>query len=59
MALFRLTLGRQPTTEELSAGVEFLTPKPGLGFLRPKSAATPLEQFAQVLLWSNEFAFAE
>ena len=58
-SLFQLTLGRQPTTEELSAGVEFLTPKPGWGFLRPNSATTPLEQIAQVLLWSNEFAFAE
>jgi hypothetical protein len=57
--LFRLTLGRMPTTEEKSAATEYLTPKAGWGFLRPKSMATSLEQLAQVLLLSNEFAFAE
>ncbi|MFO0937267.1 MAG: PSD1 and planctomycete cytochrome C domain-containing protein [Gemmataceae bacterium] len=58
-SLFKLTLGRLPSTEELSAGVQFLTPQTGWSFLRPKSAASKLEEFAQVLLWSNEFAFAE
>jgi hypothetical protein len=57
--LFRLTLGRMPTTEEKTAAEEFLTQKPGWGFLRSKSMATPLEQLTQVLLLSNEFAFAE
>ena len=57
--LFRLTLGRSPTTEEKAAAVEFLTPKSGWHYFRPKGPATPVEQLAQVLLWSNEFAFAE
>jgi mono/diheme cytochrome c family protein len=58
-SLFRLTLGRSPTTEEKAASVEFLAPKSGWDYFRPKGPATPLEQLAQVLLWSNEFAFAE
>ena len=52
-SLYRLAFLREPTAEEVRAAVEF-TGGPGdyKGF-------TPWEQFAQVLLLSNEFAFVD
>lgn len=43
---YRLVYGRQPTAEELSAGVEFL-----------QAGDASLPQYAQVLLSANEFLF--
>jgi hypothetical protein len=58
-ALFRLALSRDPATEELAAAVAFVTPKPGWGFLRPRTPFGPYEQLAQTLLMSNEFSFVD
>ena len=46
--IYRLLFGRNPTPAELRLG---------LGFLRPGPDAWP--KYAQVLLSSNEFLFAE
>jgi mono/diheme cytochrome c family protein len=56
-AIYRAVLTRNPTTEEAELAKQFVTaaeqskPKPG--------HLTAWEQFAQVLLLSNEFAFAD
>jgi hypothetical protein len=56
-ALYRLILSRDPTTEEASQAVTFVT--------TAEQSDTKLghlgawEQLAQVLLLSNEFAFAD
>jgi hypothetical protein len=57
--LFLKTLGRSPNEEERRMTVEYLTMKPGWGFLRPTSWLTPTERLAQALLLTNEFTFAE
>ncbi|MBE7499310.1 MAG: DUF1549 domain-containing protein [Verrucomicrobiales bacterium] len=56
-ALFARTLQRAPEPEELALGREFLA-RP-LETAPPQPSLTPLEQFAQVLLLSNEFAFVD
>ena len=48
-ALYRLALGRAPTPAELALGREFVA----------DAAAGRWEQYAQVLLLSNEFAFVD
>jgi cytochrome c553 len=48
-ALYRLTLGRTPTPTELALGREFVA----------DAAAARWEQYAQVLMLSNEFAFID
>jgi mono/diheme cytochrome c family protein len=52
-ALYKLALGRRPTTAETELAVEFV------GTEEMKSGFGPLEQLAQVLLLSNEFAFVD
>jgi len=52
-ALYRAVLGRNPTREELALALEFAGSSPAA------SAFGPWEQFAQVLLLSNEFAFVD
>jgi hypothetical protein len=59
--LYRAALGRNPTTEELAAALEFVA-EPGHWLARAAEAARPFgkwPQLAQVLLLSNEFAFAD
>ena len=56
-ALFVRTLQRAPELEELELGRAFLA-RP-LETAPPQPSLTPLEQFAQVLLLSNEFAFVD
>jgi hypothetical protein len=61
-ALYRLLYGRPPTAEEIELGVRFVTeanrererPEPA-----PLTKLTPWEQYAQVLLLANAFAFVD
>ncbi|MBV9123639.1 MAG: DUF1553 domain-containing protein, partial [Planctomycetes bacterium] len=60
-ALYRLVYGRAAEPEETALGVHFLQdhhPEPSAG-PRPGRALNALEQYAQVLLVSNEFAFVD
>ena len=52
-ALYRLTLGRAPTLEELATAAEFVAGQ------AVEAGPSPWDQFAQVLLMSNEFAFVD
>jgi len=52
-ALYKLALGRRPTTAESELAVGFV------GTEETKAAFGPWEQLAQVLLLSNEFAFVD
>ncbi|QJW99342.1 PSD1 and planctomycete cytochrome C domain-containing protein [Frigoriglobus tundricola] len=52
-ALYRLALGRNPATEEAALAAEFVAHDD------PKAAFGHWPQLAQVLLLSNEFAFAD
>jgi hypothetical protein len=54
-ALYRLLYGRAPTTQEVDLGVRFVAA------VSPTADAklTPWEQYAQVLLLANEFAFMD
>jgi hypothetical protein len=52
-ALYRLALGRRPTSAEAELAVGFV------GTDEKKSSFGPWEQLAQVLLLSNEFAFVD
>ena len=51
--LYKLALGRRPTTAESELAVEFAGDK------ESKVPFGPWEQLAQVLLLSNEFAFVD
>ena len=53
VALYRLALGRKPTSEEAALALEFTRDDD------PKAAFGKWPQLAQVLLLSNEFAFAD
>lgn len=53
--LYRLLYGRRPLPNEIDLGLQFLHEvRPG-----PESKLTPWEQYAQVLLLANEFAFVD
>ena len=52
-ALYRLTLGRAPTQEELATAAEFVAGQ------AVEAGPSPWDQLAQVLLMSNEFAFVD
>ena len=52
--LYRLLYGRMPSDEEVSLGVRFVGGSPA-----PGSKLTPWEEYAQVLLLANEFAFVD
>lgn len=52
-ALYKLALGRRPSTAESELAIEFV------GTEEAKSGFGPWEQLAQVLLLSNEFAFVD
>ena len=52
-SLYRLALGRDPTAEELKLGLEFIAGA------ESKKDFGPWEQYAQVLLMSNEFMFVD
>jgi mono/diheme cytochrome c family protein len=54
-ALYRLLFGRPPTAEEVDMGVRFV----GEARAAPETKLTPWEQYAQVLLLANEFAFVD
>ena len=55
IAIYRLALGREPHEREIAAAVQFLsTPRPGAA-----SPLSPLQQLAQAVLMTNEFAFVE
>jgi hypothetical protein len=47
--IYRFVFQREPTTDEVKTGLEFIA----------KQEATPWEQFAQVLLLTNEFLFVD
>lgn len=60
VALYRRLFGRPPTLDELALGEEFV--KSAESGAAPRSASEPLapwEQYAQVLLMSNEFMFVD
>ena len=52
--LYRLLYGRMPSDEEVSLGVRFVGAPPA-----PGSKLTPWEEYAQILLLANEFAFLD
>jgi mono/diheme cytochrome c family protein len=60
-ALYRVLYGRPPTAEEVEMGVRFVNEasrereRPE----KPETKLTPWEQYAQVLLLANEFAFVD
>ena len=55
-ALYRVAFGRPPTTEEVALGVDFVRAAAWTMF---SAKLNPWEQYAQVLLVSNEFAFVD
>ncbi len=55
VAIYRLALGREPQEREIAAAVRFLS-EPRSGTASPLS---PLQQLAQAVLMTNEFAFVE
>lgn len=64
--LYRLSLERAPTADEIELGVRFVKSageKPAVAVSQPPSNGpqplTPWEKYAQALLMSNEFAFAD
>ena len=54
-ALYRLLYGRAPSAEEVELGVRFVAE----AHPAPETKLTPWEQYAQVLLSANEFAFVD
>jgi hypothetical protein len=52
--LYRILYGRPPGDDEVSFGLRFLGEPPV-----PGSKLTPWEEYAQVLLLANEFAFVD
>src|SRR4030095_13997003 len=56
-ALFRRTLGRTPTQQETRQGLQFI--EFAQSDEQPKDGLTPWEQFAQILLATNELAFVD
>jgi mono/diheme cytochrome c family protein len=54
-ALYRLLYGRPPTAEEIELGERFVDEV----HQAPETKLTPWEQYAQVLLLANEFAFVD
>jgi hypothetical protein len=54
--LYRAALLREPTTDESRAGLDFVA---AAAASREKSALGPWEQYAQVLLLTNEFMFVD
>jgi hypothetical protein len=57
-ALYRLLYGRPPSAEEIELGVRFVD-EASRGRQPPETKLTPWEQYAQVLLLANEFAFVD
>jgi uncharacterized protein DUF1553/uncharacterized protein DUF1549/cytochrome c len=57
--LYHLVLGRQPTAAETSAGERFLRAAFAEQNQSHHSQLKPLEQYAQVLLMTNEFLFVD
>lgn len=58
--LYRLSLGRDPDAEEQSLALEFVRSHGSYRSWFPgRRSNQPWEQFAQILLMSNEFAFAD
>ena len=47
--LYRFVFQREPTADEMKLGLDFIA----------KQESTPWEQFAQVLLLTNEFLFVD
>src|SRR5262249_51912867 len=54
-ALYRLLYGRPPLSEEVELGVRFVREAQ----TAPETKLSPWEQYAQVLLLANEFAFVD
>jgi hypothetical protein len=55
-SLYRLLYGRSPTGEEIELGMRFVS---DASRERPDVKLTPWEQYAQVLMLANEFAFMD
>ena len=56
VALYQKVLSRDPLPEEVDRAVQFLSANPGKN---PENAQPIWEQFAQVLLISNELMFVD
>jgi hypothetical protein len=54
--MYRLAYGRPPEPDEMAVGLKFLQ---GSEPTKGPDALTPWEQYAQVLLLANEFAFVD
>src|SRR5262249_32928067 len=55
--LYRVVYGRDPSSEEVRLGEEYLDGAANLA--GPASSMTPWERYAQVLLLANEFMFVD
>jgi hypothetical protein len=53
--MFRLLYGRQPTDDEQTTALKFLTE----GQKAPEDSLTSLEQFCLAMLGTNEFAYVD
>jgi hypothetical protein len=58
-ALYRLVFGRGPEAEEVRLGLAFLDAAEASNQGSEKSKLTPWEQYAQVVMLSNEFMFVD
>jgi hypothetical protein len=56
-ALFKRALGRRATKQETASALQFI--KTAMADTPPENGLTPWEQFAQVLLISNEAVFLD
>ena len=57
--MYRLAYGRPPEPEETALGLRFLKEATAEPSKPAPSRLTPWEQYAQVLLEANEFAFVD
>jgi hypothetical protein len=55
VALYRLIFARPPTADEIKVGVDFLAAASG----REGAKLNPWEQYAQLLLWTNEVMYVD
>jgi hypothetical protein len=58
-AAYRRVLARRPTTDELTWAVDFLTSATTEPAADGKPGLSPLEQYVQALLSTNEFTFVD
>jgi hypothetical protein len=58
--IYRVLYSREPTSEEIAMGVEFVGDEKAKGpAMPPRGALTPWEKYVQVLMAANEFVFVD